>query len=137
MREFGRYQCVGSGQGLFCSGDAYTHGFHNITSKLTTVVRCVDDSLLFEDDLRSSFDLTCRYLSTCARGGINLKRKKFRFAEDQVDYVGFTLTEDAIRPADSMTESIRKVPAPKNITQARAFFWISGASIIGIFKMCR
>ena len=73
----------------------------------------------------------------CARGGINSNRKKFRFAKDQVDYVGFTLTKDAIRPADSMTESIRKVPAPKNITQARTFFWISGARVIGIFKMCR
>ena len=46
----------------------------------------------------------------------------FRFAQDEVDYVGFTLTKDAIKPADSMTESIRHFPAPKNITQARAFF---------------
>ena len=33
--EFGRYRCVGSGQGLICSGDACTHRFNNITSKLT------------------------------------------------------------------------------------------------------
>ena len=37
--EFGRYQCVGSGQGLICShcGDANTHWFDNITSKFTNV----------------------------------------------------------------------------------------------------
>jgi hypothetical protein len=74
--EFGRYQCVGSGQGLICSGDAYTHWFDNITLKFTNVVRCVDDSLLWEDDLRSSFDLTCRYLSTCDRSGINFIKKE-------------------------------------------------------------
>ena len=39
-----------------------------------------------------------------------------------MDYVGFTLTRDEIRPAESMTESIQNFPAPKNITQARAFF---------------
>ena len=39
-----------------------------------------------------------------------------------MDYVGFTLTKDEIKPAASMTESIRNFPAPKNITQARAFF---------------
>ena len=122
MCEFGRYRCVGSGQGLICSGDAYTHRFDNITSKFTNVVRCVDDSLLWEDDLRSSFDLTCRYLSTCARSGINFNKKKFRFAEDTVDYVGFTLTKDEIKPAASMTESIQNFPAPKNISGARAFF---------------
>ena len=72
--EFSRYRCVGSWQGLICSGNAYTHRFDNIMSKFTNVVRCVDDSLLWEDDLRSSFDLTCKYLSTCARGGINFNK---------------------------------------------------------------
>ena len=120
--EFGRYRCVGSGQGLICSGDAYTHRFDNITSMFQNVVRCVYDSLLLEDDLKSSFDLVCRYLSTCSRGGINFNKQKFKFAEDVVDYVGFTLTRDEIRPAAAMTESIRNFPAPKNITQAMAFF---------------
>ena len=68
--EFGRYTCFGSCQGLICSGDAYTHRFNIITSKFPNVVRCVDDSLLLEDDLKSSFDLTCRYLSTCTRGAL-------------------------------------------------------------------
>ena len=85
------------------------------------MVRCVDDSLLWEDDLKISFDLICRYLSTCCRNGVNFNKQKFRFAEDVVDYVGFTLTPDEIQPAAVMTESIRNFPAPKNITQARAF----------------
>ena len=58
--EFGRYRCVGSGQGLICNGDAYTHRFDNITLKFTNVGRCVDDSLLWEDDLKSSFDDICQ-----------------------------------------------------------------------------
>ena len=33
--------------------------------------------------------------------------QKFKFAEDVVDYVGFTLTRDEIKVAASMTESIR------------------------------
>ena len=75
--EFGRYRCVGSGQGLICSGDAYTHRFDNITASFTNVVRCINDSLLWEDDVKSMFNLTCRYLSTCSRGGINFNKKKF------------------------------------------------------------
>jgi hypothetical protein len=39
-----------------------------------------------------------------------------------MDYIRFTLTPDEIQPAAEMTESIRNLPAPKNITQARAFF---------------
>ena len=36
--EFGCYRCVGSSQGLICSGDAYTHWFDNITAGFTNVV---------------------------------------------------------------------------------------------------
>ena len=36
--EFGRYRCIGSGQGPICSGDAYTHRFDNITSQFTNVL---------------------------------------------------------------------------------------------------
>ena len=75
---------------------------------------------MWEDNIRSSFDLTGKYLSTCSKGGINFKKKKFRFAQDEVEYVGFQLTKDAIKPADSMTEYIRNFPTPKNITQTRA-----------------
>ena len=89
------------------------------------MTRCVDDSLLWEDDLRTSFDLVCRYLTICSRGGINFNRQKLRFAEDEVEYVGFTLTRDKIKVTASMTESIRNFHAPKNITQARAFFWLN------------
>ena len=48
--EFGRYCCVGSGQGLIFTGDAYTQRFDRITQDFTIVVRCVDDSLLWADD---------------------------------------------------------------------------------------
>ena len=133
--EFGRYRCIGSGQGLICSGDAYTHRFNNLTSQFQNVTRCVDDSLLWEDDLRTSFDLVCRYLTTCCRGGINFNRQKFRFAEDEVQYVGFTLTRDKIKVAASMTESIRKFPSPKNITQARAFFGLI-EQVLWAFSKC-
>ena len=103
-------------------GDAYTHRFDNITLQFTNVVRCVDDSLLWEDDMKNSFDLICIYLSTCSRNGVNFNKQKFRFAEDFVGYVGFTLTPDEIKPAAAVPESIRNFPASKNISQARAFF---------------
>ena len=94
--EFVRYRCVGSGQGLICSGDAYTHRFDKITQDFSDVVRCVDNSLLWADDVKSMLDLTCKYISACSRGGIKFNKKKFRFSQDEVEYVGFKLTKDAI-----------------------------------------
>ena len=66
--EFGCYRCVESGQGLIGSGDAYTHRFDNNLQTFTKIVCCVDNSLHWEDDIKSMFDLTCQYLTTCSRG---------------------------------------------------------------------
>ena len=52
------------------------------------------------------------------RGGINFNKKKFLFAQD----VEIKLAKDSIVLAASMTESIMNFPAPKNITEASAFF---------------
>ena len=113
---------MGSGQRLVCSGDAYTHRFDRITQDLSNVVQCMDDSLLWDDNVKSMFDFKCKYMSTCSRVGINFNQKKFTFAKDEVRYVGFKLTKDLIVAADSMTASILNFPDPRNTTDARAFF---------------
>ena len=60
---------------------------------------------------------------------------KIKFCEDEVEYVGFKLTKDAIVPADSMTEAIRKFPQPKTISDARSFFGLI-EQVSFAFSMC-
>ena len=83
------------GRGLYVPA-MLTHRFDKIKHDFSDVVRCVDDSLLWADNVKSMFDLTCKYISACSRGGINFNKKKFRFSQDEVEYVGFKLTKDAI-----------------------------------------
>ena len=111
--KFGRYRCIESGQGLICSGNAYTARFDKIMQDFTNVVWCVDDSLIWADNVRNMFYSTCRYISVCAKGGINFKKKKIEFSQNEVEYVGFKISIDAIIPADIMTEAIRNFPQPK------------------------
>ena len=56
LGEFGRYRCVGSGQGLICSGNAYTTRFDKIMQDFTNVLQYVDDSLIWADNVREMFD---------------------------------------------------------------------------------
>ena len=44
------------------------------------------------------------------------------FARDKVEYVGFEVTMDSVKPASSMLKAIKEFPAPTNITQMRSFF---------------
>ena len=72
--KFGRYRCIESGQGLICSGDAYTARFDKIKQDFTNLVRCFDDSLIWADNVSDMLDSICRYISVCAKGGINFNK---------------------------------------------------------------
>ena len=58
----------------------------------------------------------------CARNGITLNPAKFIFAQDEVEYLGFVITPDSVKPGPTMIEAIKEFPAPTNITEMRSFF---------------
>ena len=55
ITKWGRYRYKRAPQGFHASGDAYTHRFDNITKDIERVKRCVDDSLLWDVNIKDSF----------------------------------------------------------------------------------
>ena len=88
--EWGRYRYLRGPQGGKTTGDEYTKRFDDITEGVTNKVRCIDDSCLWESDIEQSFWSTVRYIDLCGRNGIVFNPKKFKFAEDEVDFTGFS-----------------------------------------------
>ena len=72
--------------------------------------------------MEGSFWKTCKFLELCSNNGITFNPEKFVFARDEVEYVGFKMTRDSVKPAPSMLQAIKEFPAPTNITQMRSFF---------------
>ena len=85
-------------------------------------VRIVDDTLLFVPNLRECFERTCRYMDLCARNGVVFNRTKFKFGRREVDFAGFNVTDEGVRPTQRMLEAIANFPKPTNLTGARAWF---------------
>ena len=81
-----------------------------------------------------SFDpelVTC--LSTdCSKEGMGwmLQQKtchafspqKFKFARREVEFAGFLITKQGIKPAAKYTDSIKNIPTPKNISEVRSWY---------------
>ena len=80
------------------------------------------DSCLWEESIEKAFFSTCRYMEKCSKAGIVFNPKKFVFARDDVDFAGFTVTKDAIKPTKAMLEAIRDFPRPTTLTGARSWF---------------
>ena len=104
------------------SGDAYTRRFDDITAGQPRVVRCVDDSLLWDDNISDSFWHAFDYIKVCADNGIIFNKGKFQLAQRNAEFAGFEVTLDGYRPLKKIIVAIKDFPTPKNITDIRSWF---------------
>ena len=86
-------------QGHTASGDGYTQRYYAIVEDLGNKVQCVDDRCQWSSLVQEAFFQTCQYLSRCGENGIILNPKKFVFAEDTVNFVGFEIGKDYVKPS--------------------------------------
>ena len=61
-------------------------------------------------------------MDLCGRNGITLHPDKFLFAQDTVEFAGFEITSDTVRPCKKFLRAILDFPQPKNITDIRSWF---------------
>ena len=64
---------------------------------------------------------TIRVLERCRKGGITLSPKKFKFAEEEIKFVGYIVGRNGIRADPEKLKAIREYPKPTNISELRSF----------------
>ncbi|XP_038061674.1 uncharacterized protein LOC119732286 [Patiria miniata] len=122
ITPWGRYRYKTAPQGHIASGDGYTRRYHEFVSDIPNKTKCVDDVLLWADSLADCFFQAVQWLDTCGRNGITLNPDKFVFGEDTVEFAGFEITPDSVRPCRKNLQAILDFPTPKDITDVRSWF---------------
>ena len=84
--------------------------------------KCIDDTLLWSDTIHDCFFQAAQWLDICGRNGITLNPEKFTFAQDVVEFAGFEITHDIVRPCKRFLRAITEFPTPTNITDVRSWF---------------
>ena len=130
ITPWGRYRYCVAPQGYIASGDGYTRRYDEIlaNAKLShkNYTKCIDDALLWSKSIEDSFWKTVEWLEIAGKNGIilNPQPEKFEFAEDEVEFAGFEITSDSVRPCSKYLKAIREFPTPKSITNVRAWFGV-------------
>ena len=122
ITEWGRYRYKRAPMGFHASGDAYTRRFDDIASNVPRSVRCIDDTLLWDDNIADAFWHAFDFISLCAENGIVFNKDKFVFAHPTVEFAGFEITKVGYRPPPRVLAAIEKFPTPMNITDIRSWF---------------
>ncbi len=60
-------------------------------------------------------------MERCTAHGITLNRKKFVFAQPEVDYCGFQVSTNGYTVSNRLVDAIRKFPTPASKTDVRSF----------------
>ena len=122
ITPWGRYRYCTAPQGYIASGDGYTRRYDEITSSNPNKTKYMDDTLLWSDTIEESFLQAANWLDTCGRHGITLTPEKFRFAQDEVEFAGFEITNDTVRPCKRYITAIADFPTPLSLTDIRSWF---------------
>ncbi len=122
ITPWGRYRYCVAPQGYIASGDGYTRRFDEIVSDIPRKTKCVDDALLYSNDIEQAFFHAVEWLDTCGRNGVTLNPTKFTFAKKTVEFAGFEITPHTVRPCPQFLEAIQNFPTPQNITDVRSWF---------------
>ncbi|MEL6802297.1 MAG: reverse transcriptase domain-containing protein, partial [Bacteroidota bacterium] len=122
ITPWGRYQYKVAPQGYIASGDGYCRRFDEIVAHIPDKTKCIDDTLLWADSVEQCFAQAVTWLDICGRNGFILNPDKFVFAQSSVDFAGFTITNDSVKPSSKYITAIADFPTPSNLTDIRSWF---------------
>ena len=122
ITPWGGYRYKTAPQGYIASGDGYSRRFDELVSHIPNKTKCIDDTLLWSDNLTESFFQAVTWLHLCGHHGITLNPDKFVFGADTVEFTGFEITPNSVRPCKKYLDAIHNFPTPANTTDIRSWF---------------
>ena len=124
ITPWGRFRYKVAPQGFLASGDGHTRRFDEVITDVPRKTKCVDDTLLWDTELEMHWWRMIDFLELLGRNGIvlNSDDEKFQFAQRDVKYAGFHITEKEIRPVEKVLRAIREFPTTTRITDIRSWF---------------
>ncbi|XP_071940006.1 uncharacterized protein [Coffea arabica] len=85
-----------------------------------------DDILIYSSTLELNLEHLKIVLSVLRKHKLFTKRSKCSFAQQKVDYLGHTITENEVSMGQSKIESIMNWPTPRTIKDLRGFLGLTG-----------
>ena len=122
ITPWGRMRYRVAPQGYIASGDAYSRRFDEIVSDFPNKTKCIDDALLWTDTIKESFFQAVDWLDLLGNNGVISNPEKFVFGADEVEFAGFEVTNDSVRPCSKLFEAIEDYPTPRNISDIRSWY---------------
>lgn len=97
-----------------------------LEAKIKYAIVYMDDVLIPSKDVTEGLNRLEEVLELLKKGGLTLKLSKCHFFLETIDFLGYEVNADGIRPGNRKIEAVAKFPKPKNQHELRQFLGLSG-----------
>ena len=122
LTPWGRYKFLRAPMGLSSTGDEYCRRHNSAIGEHLNMQKVMDDVLLYDETFESHEKNVRKFLESCRKNGITLHPDKFQFAEEEISYVGYTVSKDGVSVDKHKIDAISSFPRPQNLTDLKSFF---------------
>ena len=125
VTEFGQFEfCVVPFGIRFASGLCNRIMKEVLSSCTDYVTNFVDDIVIHSEDFESHVMHISNVLSELRKAGNTLNRKKCKFANSSVKFLGFVVGQGMVKPDYEKVKAIRNFPRPETKKQLRSFLGV-------------
>ncbi len=120
----GKFRYLRAPMGAAPSSDEWCVRSDVVVDNVEDTMKLVDDILVAAPSLSKLEKRTDTVLERCAAQGITISKKKFVIS-DEVNFAGYVIGRDSIRPDPERTEAISDFPTPKSTSDLRGFLGLA------------
>lgn len=107
--------------GLKNGSQSYQRFMHEVLRGISGCFCYIDDILLFSKCEESHKKLLHEILQRLEKYGVSINVDKCEFGKNTIDFLGYKVTAEGIRPPQERTDAISTYPKPKTIIELRRF----------------
>lgn len=110
--------------GFANSPAAFVRYINKVLEKLITsgkITVFIDDILISTETIEEHLDILSAVLSTLSDNHVKLQLQKCSFLKTTIDYLGYNITYNLIRPSDRHIDSVQSIPIPVNVHALHRF----------------
>lgn len=109
-----------------CNGPSvFQRAISKAVKHLKFLLVYVDDLLIPFESISEGLEYLEQTLQALTDAGFTINLNKCKFFESEIDYLGYTISSEGIKPNEKKVSALQNSPVPSNIKQVRQFMGLA------------
>jgi Reverse transcriptase (RNA-dependent DNA polymerase) len=117
----GQFHWITSPMGLLGCPASFQRLMEQVLQGLQNILSYIDDVLIHTDTHEKHLEALEQVLMRLHQHHLKINLDKCLFGDQQVSYLGFTLTPEGIKPGEAKLKAIKNVTPPNDIKEIQSF----------------